>query len=702
MRVCISFVFAAAAAFLSSLQGAVAQTSYPMITHTLPVAVQRGRTTEVTVQGQMDFHGVYQALFEGSGITAEILPESAPEKGTRKKSAKPGTRSVKLKLSVAPEAHLGVREFRLASTLGISTVGQIVIVEDPVISESGENNTLEKANPITVPCVVSGRIEAIEDVDYFKFHALEGQILTFEVQCARLEDKIHDLQKHADPLLTLFDAHGRELAANDDTYFADPLLTFTVPRAGDYYIQIRDSKYDGDPRWVYALLITNRPYVSHVFPLAGNPGQTLLVEPVGSAKAKQSRVTLQVPPEPGIHQVTLDVGGVKTNPVAFIASPLPQVFEQEPNDTPEQATRISIPCGINGRIGTSRDLDHFRFRATKGKPIRFEVKARRFGSELQSSLDSVMDVLNPKGAVLANNDDTFGKDAALDFTPPADGDYILRIRDLNSKGGETAIYYLEADWARPDFTLRCDPDKAMIGPGSSTAWYVHVARNNSFAGPVHVEIKGLPKGVTASALTIPPAMTQGLLVLTAAPDAPHEAANVQVIGTAILPHPEDKGELLARSATPNEEIYLPGGGRGRFDVTMQTVAVTDPSDILKVDVTPKTIALKPGQEVRLDVSLKRRPDYQKTVSLDVMLQHLGNVYGNPLPPGVSVVESKSKSLLGSGSTGHIVLKAAPNAQPIENVPISVLAHVSINFVVKVSYSSPPISLSVCPKTGRTP
>ena len=60
----------------------------------------------------------------------------------------------------------------------------------------------------------------------------------------------------------------------------------------------------------------------------------------------------------------------------------------------------------------------------------------------------------------------------------------------------------------------------MIGPGSSTAWYVHVARSNGFAGPVHVEVHGLPKGVTINPLTIPPAMTQGLLVLTAAPDAP--------------------------------------------------------------------------------------------------------------------------------------------------------------------------------------
>jgi hypothetical protein len=467
-----------------------------------------------------------------------------------------------------------------------------------------------------------------------------------------------------------------------------------VAKSGDYYIQIRDSKYDGDPRWVYALFVTHRPYVTHVYPMAGNPGQVLDVEPVGSAKAVQSRVALRLPSEAGLHAVELDLAGVKTNPAAFIVSPLPQVLDQEPNDTPETATRVTLPCGINGRIGVKRDLDHFVFSAKKGKAIRFEVKARRFGTLLQSSLDSVLDVMTPKGAVLANNDDAFGKDAALVFTPPDDGDYILRIRDLNSKGGDTAVYYIEADWAQPDFTLRCDPDKAMIGPGSSAAWYVHVTRLNGFAGPVQVEVKGLPKGVTVDPLTIPPSMSQGLLVLTAAADAPRDAVNVEVVGTTLIHQTDGKDEKLLRTATPNEEIYLPGGGRGRIEVKLQTVAVTDPSDILKVEVSPKAVTLKPGEEVRLDVTLQRRPDYDKGVSLDVVLQHLGGIHGNPLPPGVTVVEGKSKTLLGNGSQGHIVLKAAPNAQPIENVPISVLAHVSVNFVVKISYSSPPIPCSI--------
>jgi hypothetical protein len=666
-----------------------------MITHAMPVALQRGKSAEIVVQGQMNFAGVYKVLVEGTGVRGAIIsetPAAADPKGKRR----PGPRlsSVKLSVAVDDNAALGVREFRLASALGISSIGQLVIVDGPVVQEKGDNNTPEKANPIPVPCVVCGRIEAPVDVDYYKFHARAGRALTFEVLCARLEDKIHDLQKHADPLLSLYDEQGRELAANDDFYFADPLLEYRVPQDGDYYIQVRDSKYDGDSRWVYALLITDRPYVSHIYPMAGNPGQTLSVELVGTAAATCSHAELHVPSEPGLHRVHLNIDGVPTNPVTVLTSALPQVQEQEPNDTPARANRVSIPCGINGRIGQRRDLDHFIFHAPKGKAVRFEVKARRFGSNLVSSLDSVLDVLTTQGKSLASNDDTFGKDAALVFTPPAEGDYVLRIRDLNSKGGPTAVYYIEADWARPDFTLRCDPDKAMIGPGSSTAWYVQVQRANGFTGPVKVAVTGVPRGVTVSPLTISPTMTQGLLVLTASADAPRDAVNVQVTGTAEVRQPDGAKTALRRTATPDEEIYLPGGGRGRFDVHMQTITVTDPSDILEVDVTPSRLTLRPGQEARLDVALKRRPDYQQGVTLDVVLQHLGRVYGSPLPPGVTVVPAKSKTLLGNGSKGYITLKAAANAPPIEDVPISVLAHVSINFVVKISYSSPALCLTI--------
>ncbi|MCI0642016.1 MAG: PPC domain-containing protein [Gemmataceae bacterium] len=689
----LMFLFAASAS---------AQTSFPMITSAHPVAVQRGKTAEVVVIGQQSFLGVYKTLFDRTGLSAEVIPQKTPVAEASKKTT---INNVKLKITAADDAPLGEREFRVASTLGVSSIGQLVIVDDPVIVENAANNTLAQAQTISLPCVVAGKLEALEDVDFFKFEAQAGQTLTFEVFCARLQDKIHDLQKHAKPMLTLFDAEGRELAANDTFFFADPMLSFTIAKTGAYFLQIRESTYDGDQRWVYALLATTKPYVSHLFPMAGNPGQKIDVEPIGSAAKIKQRVPLTVPNEIGVRQVQLDLDGTKSNLATILVNNLPPFIEQEPNDESKQATRITLPAGINGRIGKKRDLDHFVFKAEKGKGIRFELKARRFGTLLNSSVHGVLEILNQKAAVVAANDTTHGPEANLVFTPPDSADFVLRVRDLNSKGGDSFVYHVEADWARPDFTLRCDPDKAMIGPGSATAWYAHVSRSNGFTGPVLVEVKGLPTDVTASPLTIPPSMTQGVIVVTAAPTAQQQAVNVQVVGSAKVKSADGKEEMLIRKAQPNQEIYFPGGGRGRFDVNLQTVAITDPSDILKVDVntsptrerrTASTtkIVLKPGQEVKIDVNLVRRPDYDKTVSLDILMQHLGSIIGNPLPPGVTIEQGKSKTLLGTGSQGHFTLKAAANAEPIEDVPICVLAHVSINFVVKMSYASPVILVSV--------
>jgi hypothetical protein len=565
-----------------------------------------------------------------------------------------------------------------------------------VVAEVEPNNTVAQATPLAIPGVACGAIDR-EDVDSFKFQAAAGQTITFEVFCARLQDRIHDLQNHADPLVTLLDAAGHELAANDDYYFSDPLLSYTFSKAGEYTIQVRDSKYEGDRRWVYALLATDGPYVAHHFPLATNPSQKVEMEPVGSARIRQAKIPFTAPADPGIHNVALELeGGLKTNPSALIVTPLPLVLEQEPNDAPAHAQKIAIPCGINGRINQKRDMDCFAFSAKKGQVFRFEVFARRHGTLLQSNLDAILEIVDPNGNRIGNfvNDDAVGKDSILAFPAPHDGEFVVRIRDLNSKGGDGFVYFLQCDFARQDFTLRCDPDKAMIGPGSSTAWYVALERQHGFTGPVAVEVKGLPKGVTASPLTIQPAMTQGLIVLTAASDAAKDAVHVEIVGTATVKTPEGQDQVITRKSTPLQEIYIPGGGRDRFDVHLQSVAVTDPSDILSVDVSPKEITLRPGQEVKLDVAIQRRPGFDANVTLDVYLHHQNRAHGNPLPNGVQVDPGKSKTGLGKSNQGHVVLRADANAAPIENVPISVNAFVSINFVVKVGYSSPPIPLTI--------
>lgn len=674
---------------------ASAQTSFPMVTHVTPVAVQRGTTAEVVVACRTSsLAGAYKVMFEGTGVSAAILPNKETPK-VDPKSPVPIVAAVTLKVTVERDAHPGVREFRIATRHGVSSLGQLVVVDAPVVLETVGSNAAAKAQAVPVPCVACGRIEAVENVDYYRFSAKGGQVLSFEVTCARIQDKIHDLQKHADPLVAVFDDAGKELAATDDGFFADPVLTFTAPRDGEYRVAVRDAKFDGDPRWAYALTITDQPYAAQSFPLAVGVGQTVGAEPVGSAAKQGSTWSITAPTTPGIHTAPLKLNQSETNPVPLIATELPIVAETEPNDMPSAATRLNLPGGVNGRIGQRRDLDHFAFTAVKGNAIQLTVHARRFGTVLRSRLDSQLDVMTPDGRVLASNDDQSPamKDSALVFTPPADGEFVVRVRDLNNKGGEGFIYFLECTAARPDFALKCDPSKAMIGPGSRTAWYVQVARTNGFAGPVKVEVKGLPKGVSVNSLTIPAGMTQGLLVVSAAEDAAIDAAVVEVVGSAEIAF-DGKTETITREAVTVEEIYLPGGGRGRFDAGMQAVAVTTQSDLVQVKVNKNRITLKPGEEVKIDVSLLRSPRYDGGVTLDVLLRHLGGVHGNPLPPGVTMLDGKSKTLVGTGTAGHVVLKAAPDAAECTDVPVCVQAFVAINFVVKIGYASEVIWLSV--------
>ena len=78
---------------------------------------------------------------------------------------------------------------------------------------------------------------------------------------------------------------------------------------------------------------------------------------------------------------------------------VPEILEQEPNNTIAQAQAVSIPVTINGHIdggavsGGKPDEDYFRFHASKGEQLSIDVAAARLGSPL----DSVIEVLDANG-----------------------------------------------------------------------------------------------------------------------------------------------------------------------------------------------------------------------------------------------------------------------------------------------------------------
>ena len=674
----------------------VAQTSYPMLLRVEPVAVRRGETTEIGISGTENWAGAWGLLCEPPGLRGEILkvepiPPAAADKraGGRRRAASPVIRT---RLEVATACPLGPREIRVATPQGASSVGMVVVVDAPVVIEADDlaNDRPASAQKLAMPVVVSGRIGKPEDVDWYKFEAEKGERITFEVWGNRLENKIHDLQTHLDPILSLHDESGRELAAADNTHFADPLLSYRVPARATYYLQVRDTTYTGNPAWTYALHAVTGPVATSVYPLAVNPGTTAHLEPHGPGDDFRRSLDVPIPEdlEPGERLLALSHAGGGALPVCVTVTTLP--VDAETGDAPaagDPDRAVKLPAALCGRLGARGDADGYRFEAHKGNIYAFEAVARRVGSEC----DPILRLLDAKGSILIEADDTrgMGKDARIEWKATADGSYVLQVADLHDRGGLTFGYVILSEAASADFTLTCDPDLLNVGPGGRVPVFVRVTRRNGFAGAVSLGWRGLTAGVEASSLTIGPAMTEGVMVVAAAPGSQLAAAVVALEGTAAGP-----AGPIVRRVKPLEEIYLPGGGRGHYPVETLAISVTDASDIM-VDVSPREVVLAPGESATLDVTVTRHARYEQGVNLAVVLQHLGRVHGNPLPPGVTLNEAGSKTLLGPKDTkAKLILQAAPTAPSCDNVPITVMGHVSINFMVKTAHASAPVLVSV--------
>lgn len=722
-----------------------AQVSYPMVLDLNPLAVQTGTTSEVEINARYSFFGAYKVFVSGTGIDAElIMPEVKPteakpdpkmvakaddkktesttkptpsasktdaKKSDDKKPAetkavavavseRPAMPKIKLRVKVAKDAQIGVRDVRVATAQGVSTLGQLVVVRDPVQLEKNPNDALATGTPVTLPGTVCGLIEKAEDVDFFKFTIDKPTALTFHVRSSRLQDRIHDLQTHSDPLIALRNSSGTVLALSDNEFFADPLLHYAIKDPGDYYLEIRDVRYQGNANWQYSVEINSNPFVTNVFPLAVNADKATQVEAVGFGLPQDPRSSLVVPKSTGLGMkwVNLPLAGGAANPAPVFVTALPTVLETDDNHSADKGQLVTAPVCINGRIAKPDEADYFTIEAKKGDSFTFEMIARRH----QSSLDPIIAILNDKGARVTENDDfahgrrMTGDSCLENWVAPADGKYTIEVRDLHLGGGPAFVYALQVKKAEPKYELWLDSDKTVLAPGISATLYVKVARKVRFTGDIQLHVDGVPAGVTAACGKILDGQNDGVIIFTAAKDAKLLATDIQVRGTAKL-DVDGKPIEFNVTAEPYQETYLPGGGRGLWEVDRHTLSVAAPLDILNVKLSKYDVVLKPGESVNIDVTVERAAGFDKNVTLDVMYRHLGGISGSSLPPGVTLDEKTSKTLLtGANTQGVITLTAAKDAKPIEGQLVPVIAHVAINFVMKMSYASEPIRVSIKP------
>ena len=670
------------------------QTSYPMLMSIRPVATQQGQTSEHTVRSRYDLYGAYKVLVSGDGVQGEVVPHSVKEGEKPKK-----IESLKVRFTVAADAQPGVRDFRLATPRGVSTLGQLVVTRGTVVLETGDNDALSNPQPVQFPATLCGAIEKAEDIDYFQFSVDANTSLSFHVRSMRLQDRIHDLQQHIDPILTLRSKSGATLASSDNFYSADPFLGYRFEDAGDYLLEIRDVRYHGNTYWEYSIEVAAQPFVLNTYPIGLAARKATQVELIGFSIPSNPIAEFQVPVQQGkAVEVGIPLESTLSNPVPLIVTDLPVTTEQAQEHAHiENAQRVPVPTGINGRLSREGEIDCYAFDAKKGDVLTFEVTARR----RQSAVDSHLRILDGNGKQLQLNDDLrIGKRGFSDsliesWTAPADGNYVIELRDVHLRGGPRFVYFLELTRSKPYFQLFADTDKTQLAPGAAGVIFVRAVRKNGFSGTIELGIEHLPQGVTASCGRILPDGQDGCIILEAGPETTLSATNVFIHGKAAGNKSEPAGDISKIRATQYQETYLPGGGRGHWPVEMHTVAIGQPGDVLEIALDNYEITLQPGETRKINVEVKRAKGFDKNVTLDVMYQHLGSIYGNTLPKGVTIDANASKTLLTAGTTqGQIVFKADAKASPVDRQQVAVMANVSINFVMKTTFSSKPLLISV--------
>ncbi|MBM3889300.1 MAG: hypothetical protein FJ388_09265, partial [Verrucomicrobia bacterium] len=189
--------------------------------------------------------------------------------------------------------------------------------------------------------------------------------------------------------------------------------------------------------------------------------------PASRAIAEQVVVQVTMAPdaEPGEREIRLATAMGLTNPMVFRVGQVPeftkkaapvspeQVLGQETTrfrygmgkeETPIGETRITIPATINGQIRAG-GVDHYHFRARKGQQLVIAASARELVPYISDAVpgwfQAALTLYDAKGVELAYDDDfRFHPDPVLFYRIPADGDYVIEIKDAIYRGREDFVY----------------------------------------------------------------------------------------------------------------------------------------------------------------------------------------------------------------------------------------------------------------------
>ena len=512
------------------------KSSEPEILSLYPLGGNPGETFTAHVRGK-GLAGAKRVWTNAESITARIqgvkpleLPRGKNYSAAEADKPEMGQR-LTLQVEVGPAAQPGAYRLRLISERGISNPVTFLVGPEPVaIEDEGNHQLSQDAQPVSVPVAIQGRIGKEGETDWYEFEAGENEDLTFEVVCNPSSDWIL-ASEDCDPRITLYEPTGSwfspetltRLAVNDDaiwqTFSTSALLTYQLPRDGQYVVKVDSHVGAGAPDMVYQFRIFRS---SHSGPVDGT--QHVKSTPwrerdfrrgLGPQRMTQlrARTALGSLPKASAPDVPADQAGVveKGPATASVQARLEDQTigvseELEPNDDPESAVKIPVPGIVEGAIQRPGDVDVYRVNIERGRKLAFEFELTdsrlpHFSPYLEVLTAAGDRVLTNLHKRVVRNSTFYQKDvqAKTIHTFETEGQHIVRVRDLTSRMASPTFKYRLL--VRPQVPhvgeLHLAEKQVNLVRGEAKKLNVTTDQEEEYQGEVAVVVENLPEGVSS-------------------------------------------------------------------------------------------------------------------------------------------------------------------------------------------------------------
>ena len=618
-----------------------------------PPAVEAGQTTEVTLRGA-NLEELSSLHFPDDRIKAELIDGE------------------KFRVTVPSEFSPGVIEVRAAGYFGLSTSRPLTIVKPkrPLLADSGKTNHDRATAPaLAIEALAYGVTDA-NQTDWWKISAGKGDRLLVHCYAERIDSL-------ADATLTLVDKNGNELERERDRVGRDPLLDFTAPADGDYFVGVHDFLYNGGANFPYLLEVTRRPWIDAVFPPAiqqgtatdltllgrnlpggspgdglkidGKPVETVTVRVTAPAKADAPVFNANRPSRAMLPAFAYQLEN--SNAVNIGLTGIPVTVVKNDKEIPP----IAPPVEIAARFDKAGDSDQFTFLAEAEKTYWIEVIGERISGHIDPFLviEGTSTQADDSAGLGGATFDDASRDSAVQFKADKAGEYTVTVVNRFASGGPDQTYRLAIREAAPGFDLvgvlerpyldqrQAFPAAPLLRKGGTFPVQVLIDRKDGFDGPITLSAEELPDGVSCPPVEVSGKEPSARIVFSTTPDAADWDGTVSIFGSAKVAGKDIRQPLRAGTLVSGITDYNTARLRSRLTHGIPLSVSEHEKSPVSLDVgsgTPFSVTL--GEKLEIPIKVTDRNGIKGNLTVTPL-----GLRGLTKPPAITIDEKKNEAKL---------------------------------------------------------